>query len=568
MTRSSHYQMPGAYWDSQTTGVHPGIFRPPISSSSAASSMHLVQSAASLVSENASSAMQAKRKRDRKESSREHTPLQEWSDANMNMNIDSLGSHTPHLDTPGAGRRERAISGRYTLAGQLETPGGGGGGGGLEDSLYSDSDYRRALGSKRPFAEAESPANGHPHLLVKPDHQAGSNEGWSKLAFNTIGGVVGKFWEFCKTGAFKGFYAGGGKGYALNDHNTINSNGQQAVPTWDSRTANGANMQAVQNTDGYFPSFNPSSVTDHTVPGGFPQSDYAPYSPECFENTTPESTPSQPAAKRRQLDEGDELRRNWIVVDEPTSTRKKNNPRPISRMSARTTPSRNSRPSINTGRRISVPVSRLSSSAAAAAAASPRRTAHANHNRISHAGSPGLSPREPASFASFSGARLSFSRPSSPGPLSPSRIPVPSRPAGSGNGSGNSNGNGRSSLGPNPFARPSSSADSYHPRNGSSDAAAAGAPHFTHRRTQSGASAATSRAPPKPREEGILQDSPRLTPEAKKLAAKRRREEQNADMRMNDFNTRLQEMIRQGKEALGTKIEVAGDAGGWESEDD
>lgn len=62
--------------------------------------------------------------------------------------------------------------------------------------------------------------------------------------------------------------------------------------------------------------------------------------------------------------------------------------------------------------------------------------------------------------------------------------------------------------------------------------------------------------------------SPRLTDEAKRLAAKRRREEKDADLRMNDFNARLQAMIRQGKEALGTQIEVEGEgAAGWESDD-
>lgn len=89
---------------------------------------------------------------------------------------------------------------------------------------------------------------------------------------------------------------------------------------------------------------------------------------------------------------------------------------------------------------------------------------------------------------------------------------------------------------------------------------------FSHRRTHSGASAASSRAP-KPKE-SEAQGSPRLTDEAKKLAAKRRREEHESDVRINDFNARLKEMIRQGKEALGTTIEVDGDGGGWESEDD
>jgi hypothetical protein len=44
-------------------------------------------------------------------------------------------------------------------------------------------------------------------------------------------------------------------------------------------------------------------------------------------------------------------------------------------------------------------------------------------------------------------------------------------------------------------------------------------------------------------------------------------EERDADFRMAAFNKRLQDMIRQGKEALGTTIEVDGAEGGWEDED-
>lgn len=51
----------------------------------------------------------------------------------------------------------------------------------------------------------------------------------------------------------------------------------------------------------------------------------------------------------------------------------------------------------------------------------------------------------------------------------------------------------------------------------------------------------------------------------KKLAAER-----DADVRMEAFNKRLMAMIRQGKEALGTTVEVEMDmdgAGGWEDDD-
>lgn len=61
-----------------------------------------------------------------------------------------------------------------------------------------------------------------------------------------------------------------------------------------------------------------------------------------------------------------------------------------------------------------------------------------------------------------------------------------------------------------------------------------------------------------------MEDSPRLDAEAKHLAARRKMEERDTDVRISTFNKQLQDMIRQGREALGTTIEVEGD---WEEND-
>lgn len=55
------------------------------------------------------------------------------------------------------------------------------------------------------------------------------------------------------------------------------------------------------------------------------------------------------------------------------------------------------------------------------------------------------------------------------------------------------------------------------------------------------------------------------------MAVRKLEEEQETDARINTFNARLQAMIRQGREALGTTVEVDGDDGGgmdgmWEDE--
>ncbi|KAK8090502.1 hypothetical protein PG994_000007 [Apiospora phragmitis] len=98
-------------------------------------------------------------------------------------------------------------------------------------------------------------------------------------------------------------------------------------------------------------------------------------------------------------------------------------------------------------------------------------------------------------------------------------------------------------------------------------------PHIQrgHRRNHSAASAASVGLAATPtsgkmasvrRRETLVEDhSPRLDPEAQKMVARRMREEREADARINDFNSRLEAMIRQGQEALGTSIEIDGGAG-------
>ncbi|KAL0930680.1 uncharacterized protein CTRU02_214755 [Colletotrichum truncatum] len=523
MTFASQYRMPGTYFDAQPAGVHPGVFRPP-SSPSASSSLYLARSTGSYHSEATSALAQAKRKR-RINASREATPLQEWCDGNVNL--DGSADLPPTHETPQPNREAR-----YTLAGQLETPGAAAANlpydsGNLDDSMYSDADYRRKLGSKRPHEEMESPVSGQPTVLVQPQPVA---EGWSRFAINTIGGVVGKVWEFCKAGAFRGFSAGGGKAY------TIDGQGLPDAPAVPISEPEPQPQLSEKMIDFGIESPTPIVATvDTSPPVALPQSDFVPFTHEMQHTFAPEfTTPSRPAVKRRQTSAGnhDELR-NWVVVDEPQGgAGRRSLPRPTSRPVSRST-----RPSMTTGRRISVPKPRLSSTPAA-----PPRRPTTSHSTISHAGSISLSPRQPASFA----GAWSPETPSQLTGPSPSRIPVPIQPAG---------------MSPNPFARASNPnmRQSAIPSPVQSNIS----PH-SHRRSQSSASAAaTSRPKTKDFNVDSIRASPRLDAEAKKLAARRARDEHDSDARIDDFNQRLKEMIRQGREALGTKIEIDGDDGGW-----
>lgn len=426
-----------------------------------------------------------------------------------------------------------AREGRYVLAGQMETPDGAAQKemGQMEESVYSDVDYRRALGSKRCH---DDDVDSRPMIIDEGNHTSG---GWSSFAMSTIGGVVGKVWEFCKNGAFRGFSAGGGRAYAISEDARLRSM-LDPIPL------------------------------DYGPPQ--PSADYAPYSYERErERETPESTPP-PAPKRRQISYGtpaDELRKNWVMIDEPANLSRQPPPPPLaSRASSRRPAHRTAGaagPPPSLVRRISKPVSRLG--APSASRRLPSRPSLA---------SPGpISTREPASFAS---AR---SPAASPGPRTThpgSRIPVVASRAQS------------PSLGPGssrfPEHHQASRIPSPSPYARAPAPVPASAPARGHRRSQSAmsnssVSASVSVSPIKigtmKKRESLheMQDSsPRLDAKGRNLAAQRMKKEMETDMRINDFNARLRDMIRQGKEALGTTFEVELDDGGdpegdlWESD--
>ncbi|KAK2600021.1 hypothetical protein QQS21_005255 [Conoideocrella luteorostrata] len=470
---SSGLHMPGAF---HTEGIHQGLFRPPGSPASSSGYLPPARPAAE--------APTPKRKR-----------------------IRDNGSTA--LLTPGrhVGNHGRA----YTLAGQLDTPLSGPADSELlGESMYSDSDYRKALGSKRSRDDVDAADSSGPtplfNLPAHPNHQS---PGWSTLAFSTLGGVVGKVWEFCKTGAFKGFYAGGGRGFEMQPGEGVLPDG--SIPD-----------QAWHLNDDY-------DENQHRIPGHFPQveGDDQGIAEESY-LPSGASTPSAPAAKRRQTAPVDELGRNWVMVKDHAAedTRTSSTPRRTSTYMP-SPRNRNQGPSVVTGRRISTPNQRRVSSRLASAAsfrASPRT------NGFNTSPPSTLEPPRPASSASFA----------SPRSLSPTKFSsmTPTIVASSGSPTpGTSRGHSRRrSL--------------NHPSHQS----------FTHSRTHSSASTASSRGA----QPDDIDNSPRLTAEARQLAARRQREERDTDVRMATFNKQLQDMIRQGKEALRTTIEVDGEDGGWE----
>ncbi|EHK20882.1 uncharacterized protein TRIVIDRAFT_116487, partial [Trichoderma virens Gv29-8] len=457
MTFASHFHMSGTFHD----GVHPGLFRPPASPSSSTDYL----SSSTFATES------SKRK---------------WS-----------RSSVPRVQTGGFFEEVYMDSAprAYALAGQLHTPVIGSNPDDADtamgESMYSDSDYRRALGTKRSRDEMDDDSNGPTPLFTQPEPiQSTQSAGWGSFAFSTIGGVVGRVWEFCKAGAFKGFYAGGGTSYKMTSAGVsvdeTGSNGDQTARHGREQLSKRSHYSSNSQNAGY----------------------ESPYDSGA-------STPTGPAPKRRRHTEsGSELGNNWVMVHELDRETETRTPRKLP-SSARVSPRHRAQQTPMADHRMGPPSSFSTPTTSSPAPLRPAsRAASRPGSRMSDVSS--LRPLQPASAASFA----SFKAPVSvPKPPTASRIPQSRRR--------------RHTLIPS-----SSEPSAWSGR----------------RRRDSIASVATSRV-------NEIDASPRLDAEARKLAVRRQMEERDADERMSAFNKQLQDMIRQGREALGTTVEVEP---GWE----
>ncbi|KAM4058961.1 hypothetical protein HRG_008162 [Hirsutella rhossiliensis] len=490
MAFESAVRMPGAF---QADGIHHGLFRPPVSSASPSAYLATARTFPASID-----AVTPKRRRN----------LRSGGDTPWRADLDDDAAPANMLGSPATILPRQPV---YALAGQLDTPGSGlDDSGVLGESMYSDSNYRRALGSKRPRQDVDMPDPSRPTPLFSLPDKPAPPRTWSAAAFTTIGGVVGKVWEFCRAGAFRGFYAGGGRGY------DVNVGDQSAL---DASRCSGGQADEWRLSERF-----PHAIHRSSIPMCIADRDRQLDDDEAaYADDTRASTPSAPAAKRRQTAPTDEIGRNWVMVKEPRAgDRRQSCQRPLTR-------TRHHGPPGATTRRISTPSSRKASDLA------PRRQS----SRLHAAAAPSLPVPEPPRSSSSA----SFASPRSASPTkkaSCSRIALATSAS---------------------VASPPSHGHAHR----RSVHASPGHATLSHRRTHSNASTASSRAGATAVDE--LNASPRLNAEAKQLAARRKMEEHDADVRIEAFNKRLQDMIRQGKEALGTSIEIAGGDGGWEDEE-
>ncbi|KUI68922.1 hypothetical protein VM1G_04636 [Cytospora mali] len=543
------------------------MFRPPTSPST--STYNLSKSTGSLLSDNTS--MTNNNSMPILGRKRTHDESKGFNTANFFGNDSSMDDTARGQD-------------RYTLAGQINTPGAQPPSNGLlEDSLYSDIDYRRRLelGSKRPHDEPDTPSLGLSGLGIANSGTPMNPRaaGWTTFAFQAIGGVVGKVWEFCRsgTGAFRGFQAGGGKPYE--------ENGQPAPTSTPTVTTNHFSpdtpvdceeQEAPASPPGTFPFADVISPYPENIPTYHDQDNVQQDSFQSHHDSEPHrepsraTTPEQPAVKRRRTSgtwENDELGRHWVMVEEeepspapvahrpalntkrssaispatsrlPTSGRT----RPASRMQQprmyTTTPS----PLTTPDRRISAPPRFGFGSDQKSGIPPPRGPSRlsigSNASHAGHVRSPTMmtepasyaTPRSPVQPETPNGSRIPQPRGFGPNPFanirsaSPAPRATPSRPS------------SRQSLHPSPVT------PSFIPKS---------TPTSGHRRSLSSLSAS--------RKSGLgahVQSSPRLDHQAKHLVTKKMASEKKHDSRLDRLNGELQALIRQGQEALGTSFDV------------
>jgi hypothetical protein len=328
--------------------------------------------------------------------------------AGSTTSFDSLQSPAPLVSTD------------YRLAGGVDTPTA------AAASIYADRhdsaviDYRpsRFPSQTQLVADDYFPStpdvlsrerNGRKRALSSPQYQ-----GWGKTVCNIVGGVAGKVFNFCWTGAFRGFHAGGGRGYTMDIATPVVVEKSTLMDLGEKEDVFNQNYERLHYREGT------------PIPGEFPVEglieDYM--SQPQFYQTQDVSTPS----RKGQGIAGSKpkSRETWVIIRnvdgnsrETSPTRKiprtstLNHSRPISRGSTAARPRlAPSRPS-----RSSFAGSACLATGQTASFASPRRqidTSNANprlHN------SEGRHPRSQSSLASARGSesvRNGHTTPASP----------------------------------------------------------------------------------------------------------------------------------------------------------
>ncbi|MCJ1452119.1 hypothetical protein MMC28_002461 [Mycoblastus sanguinarius] len=354
------------------TGAKSHFFQPPRTPSASSS---LYRSTASLSSQDAT--VNASRKRS-------------WHDSLMSNHTapDPVQSHVwpstafdqpSTSDTSGTMSPTPFVNTQYKLAGGFDTPTAGMHRGAEDYQASPDLHLRGGRGSRgydltdsdsyfpQPSLALAREMNGRPRIHRSPRFR----DGLGRAVYTAVG-VAGRVWEFCRTSAFRGFYAGGGQGYEMK-------------PSLQSKNYDQIIWQGVQKDDVFRDYDRPKSL----IPGHFPEEDFIP------DYMSQNHAASPRVAKKIQREKGGgEISASWVMVGS-TPTSRESSP---SRLSSRKVPTSNTlarRPIPKLGRRPILPASRPS--------------------LTSYAGSPSLRADHSASFAS---ARSPMTSPKHESPVS------------------------------------------------------------------------------------------------------------------------------------------------------
>ncbi|KAL8999102.1 MAG: hypothetical protein Q9169_001990 [Polycauliona sp. 2 TL-2023] len=334
-------------------GAKSHFFQPPVDSALET----LQQSTTSIESENVTSNLKRKRSRHQYSLSDSATPTttsdRPWISRPNYNDTPNIASPTPFVNT------------QYRLAGGLDTPTAALsksvalGEDALSPHLLQRGGYRSSQGGMSnedyftciPSALSRE-SNGRPRL--HSDHMA--NDGWGRTMYGVIG-AAGKVWKFCKSNAFRGFYAGKGRGYALTPLVHPPDKEPQFWHDMDEK-----DLWPVRRDEMV------------SIPGRYPEDFIEDYMAQ--DHTTPPR-----AAKKIQRSKGEgESRESWVMVGRSPLSSRDGSPVRLSNRKLPPSSASGRRPMTRTTRRLVLPTNRPS--------------------LTSQAGSPGMRSDRPASFAS------------------------------------------------------------------------------------------------------------------------------------------------------------------------
>ncbi|KAL8855054.1 MAG: hypothetical protein Q9221_000251 [Calogaya cf. arnoldii] len=329
----------------------------------------LQQSTTSIGSENVASSTKRKRSRHQYSLSDHAIPSATSNRDWMSQSSYNIASPAPFvntqyrlaggLDTPTAALSKSNILGKDALAPNLAP-------------RYGSRSIHQGISDENYFTSIPSAlsreANGRPRLHT--NHM--TNDGWGRTMYGVIG-AAGKVWKFCKSNAFRGFYAGKGRGYAMTP--SMHPTNEESQLWHDMDEKDFAPLKREELV---------------SIPGRFPEDFIEDYMAQ--DHTTPPR-----AAKKIQRSKGEgDMRENWVMVGRSPISSREGSPIRLSNRKLPPASASGRRPMAKTGRRLVLPANRPSTT--------------------SQAGSPGMRSDRPASFAS---TRSPGTTPKHESPLSP-----------------------------------------------------------------------------------------------------------------------------------------------------